>query len=597
MNKNLGGKANSLIKLREKNFNVPDFFVIDSSEYIEFLKFNSLYDKIKELANQKKYSLIKKLIINANFSDSLETKIEENFTKLDSNLVSVRSSALNEDGLEKSFAGQYNTFLNVTLKELEDKIKLCWCSLYEENVLSYSKEQNLYGMCVIIQKMINPEYAGVAFSVDPTNDLKNYSIIEIVKGLGEQLVSGTKTPTKFLVRRETKRIDLKIGQISIDDEIITNLEQIILNIENLYSTYVDIEYAIYNKQIYILQARPITSITTIKKAYKLAITRPHSLIELEIYYKGEYEGISKLTNNLYYFKPLFIYNSENENIVIYYNNYDLEEDPRLMYLFIEENFNKINNYYNVKQDIIYLKNCMAKGLSIDFNNFLEKIINLYPFTSLGQLAGHYDNITTRVKDLFLDYRYNYDSICHDACEYLIEKLKELLPQEYQKFINYLTISEILNNRYPSLKQLEKRKKGFILFDKLYVTKDYDKWLIKHNINIEEEIEQNNSNYLQGQIAYPGNVSGKVFKVYSEKDFKMFEDGDIVVTPMTTPKFVAIIKRSSAIITDEGGITCHASIIARELKIPCIVGCKNATKVLKNNDFIQIEGNLVYIKNK
>ena len=461
MNKNLGGKANSLIKLKENNFNVPDFFVIEENEYITFLKYNSIYDKIKELANQNKYSLIKELVINSKFNNELKNKIMNEYKKLNCNLVSVRSSALNEDGIKKSFAGQYNSYLNVDLTELEEKIKLCWCSLYENNVISYSKEQNLYGMCVIIQKMINPDYAGVAFSIDPTNDVKNYSVIEIVSGLGEQLVSGTKTPTKLLVRRQTKKIDLNIGSIDIDKKIIKNLEEIILNIEKLYKTYVDVEYALKNNEIYILQARAITSITSIPKSYCLSLTRPLKIIELEIYYKGEYEGISNLTNNLYYFKPLFIYNSKNQNIDIYYNNYDLEEDPYLMYSFIEENFDKINEYYNttIKEDILYLQNAIKNKLNIDFNKFYKSIINLYPFTSLGQLAGHYDKITERVKKMFLDFRYKYDTLCHESCEYFIEKLKEKIPEKYKKYINYLKIEEKLENKYQKIEELEKRKKA------------------------------------------------------------------------------------------------------------------------------------------
>lgn len=59
--------------------------------------------------------------------------------------------------------------------------------------------------------------------------------------------------------------------------------------------------------------------------------------------------------------------------------------------------------------------------------------------------------------------------------------------------------------------------------------------------------------------------------------------------MTVPKFMKVIKMANGIITDEGGITCHASIIARELKIPCVVGCKNATKVLKDGDIVKIDG--------
>ena len=75
-------------------------------------------------------------------------------------------------------------------------------------------------MNVVVQQMINPEYAGVAFTIDPTTDTNNYSVIEMVQGLGAKLVSGEITPTKFLVRRETKNIDLVIGNIEIEESII-----------------------------------------------------------------------------------------------------------------------------------------------------------------------------------------------------------------------------------------------------------------------------------------------------------------------------------------------------------------------------------------
>ena len=136
--------------------------------------------------------------------------------------------------------------------------------------------------------------------------------------------------------------------------------------------------------------------------------------------------------------------------------------------------------------------------------------------------------------------------------------------------------------------MKKRKKGYIYFEKLYVTEDYDTWLKKHNKCLKEE---NRKEITKGQMAYKGDAFGKVCKVFNEKDFVKFQEGDILVTPMTVPKFIQIMKKASAIITDEGGITCHAAIISRELKIPCIVGCKNATLLLQDGDLISVKAEL------
>ena len=96
------------------------------------------------------------------------------------------------------------------------------------------------------------------------------------------------------------------------------------------------------------------------------------------------------------------------------------------------------------------------------------------------------------------------------------------------------------------------------------------------------IENEEQSELKGSCAFGGSVEGTVKIILKTSEFSKFNDGDILVTHMTTPKFTPILKKASGIITDEGGITCHASIIARELKIPCIIGVKSATKKLKNN---------------
>ena len=91
------------------------------------------------------------------------------------------------------------------------------------------------------------------------------------------------------------------------------------------------------------------------------------------------------------------------------------------------------------------------------------------------------------------------------------------------------------------------------------------------------------------------VTGKVRIVIKGEDFSKFMNGEILVTNMTRPEFVPLIKKSIAIITDEGGITCHAAIVSRELKKPCIIGTKNATKVLKDGDVVEVDANNGVVK--
>lgn len=142
--------------------------------------------------------------------------------------------------------------------------------------------------------MINSEYSGVIFTVDPSSEFANYILVEMVEGLCEKLVSGEVVPTKFFVRKKTDRVDLKIGDIYIDDTIFLKLIEIAKKVENIYKCPMDIEYAIKDRKIYILQARPITARTILPKLFDLSLTRQKSLIDIELYYKGEYLGIKKL---------------------------------------------------------------------------------------------------------------------------------------------------------------------------------------------------------------------------------------------------------------------------------------------------------------
>lgn len=97
-----------------------------------------------------------------------------------------------------------------------------------------------------------------------------------------------------------------------------------------------------------------------------------------------------------------------------------------------------------------------------------------------------------------------------------------------------------------------------------------------------------SDEIKGMVACPGKIVGEVKRIITKKDFSKMDKGDILVTQMTRPEFMPVVSKAKAIITDEGGLTCHAAIISRELKIPCIIGTQVATSVLKSGDKVEVD---------
>ncbi len=167
-------------------------------------------------------------------------------------------------------------------------------------------------------------------------------------------------------------------------------------------------------------------------------------------------------------------------------------------------------------------------------------------------------------------------------------------------IAILTNDEIINylsaNRKFSQKEIKQREKVYLLIQKrnkveihsgLKAITRAKRELGIDKLKLVEEIK--------GTVGSVGKAKGIVKIVYTNKDLPKVRKGDIVVATMTRQDFVPAMRKASALITDEGGITCHAAIIARELKIPCIVGAKIATKILKDGDKVEVDANNGIIK--
>ena len=167
-----------------------------------------------------------------------------------------------------------------------------------------------------------------------------------------------------------------------------------------------------------------------------------------------------------------------------------------------------------------------------------------------------------------------------------------------KEILYLDVSEILGKKDFTKNEINRRMTNYsimtVIPNKLIFTSDPNE-LKKIEEKYLEIVKGENITEFKGNIGFKGNVKGIVKIVVNKDDMIKVKRGDILVSPMTTPDFVPAMEKAIAFVTDEGGITCHAAIVAREMKKPCIIGTKIATKVLKDGMKIEVDAEKGIVK--
>lgn len=297
-----GGKGANLGDMVQAGMPVPPGFVIPAPAYREILECNFLDDEILKLmdgldcsdSNQLREieSQVRALFHDCVIPEPSRQSILDCYRALgDNRAVAVRSSSTAEDLASASFAGQQETFLNVSGEEaLLDAVRRCWSSLFTSQAIFYRSRQGFddteVSMAVVIQRMISSEKSGVSFTVEPVMRNLNQMVIEGVWGLGEGIVSGTITPDHYKVDRETydlvfefvpeKKImycrdesggvlvkDVPSDMISMRVLTEGELRQLVdlgNQIEEHFGCPQDIEWAIEDGTIYLLQSRPITSL-------------------------------------------------------------------------------------------------------------------------------------------------------------------------------------------------------------------------------------------------------------------------------------------------------------------------------------------------
>lgn len=294
-----GGKGASLGEMTSAKMPVPPGFVVSASVFDRFLEETDLYVeiiailkkvKIKNIDSVEEASeIIRDLMADAKFPKDIGEEIKKEFKKLGAKLVAVRSSATAEDSSIASWAGELESYLNVTEKNLLELVKKCWSSLFTPRAIFYRFEKNLQdrkvSVAVVVQKMIQSEISGITFTVHPVTKDKNQMVIEAGYGLGEAIVGGMITPDTYVISKkdnmildinisQQKKMIIRSAQGTKDASVpkakqskqkltgsqIVKLAQLCAKIEKHYKFPQDIEWAIKKGKIYITQSRPITTL-------------------------------------------------------------------------------------------------------------------------------------------------------------------------------------------------------------------------------------------------------------------------------------------------------------------------------------------------
>ena len=287
--KKAGGKAYNLWRLSREGFNVPKWIVLSADIFSDALgSYLVQYRMLLENYRNENREKITYIINNCSFTEKMKqdilSAVKENIGSFP---VAVRSSAVDEDGDKHSFAGMMESYLNVNEDSLFESIKKCWCSCFSERAMQYRLQNGLdissLSMAVIIQKMIEPDIAGVMFTTNPKTNDTDEVFVSLVRGSVEKLVSGECSSEDHTVDSSGNITDSEYNEkeCMADKEMLRHLAETAVRIEKMSvpRITVDVEFCVRDTEIFILQSRAVSAYSHIDKNKPRIILDNSNIIE------------------------------------------------------------------------------------------------------------------------------------------------------------------------------------------------------------------------------------------------------------------------------------------------------------------------------
>ncbi len=337
-----------------------------------------------------------------------------------------------------------------------------------------------------------------------------------------------------------------------------------------------------------------------KPIYKKVFTRDFSLPMLDVWYKGEAYDSKPWSGKKQAFLPYIVFVREDGTVKSYYDprgvkwiKNHIKETIKKDKKFLEKLEKKVEEKLKPIQPIYDGEKTLSKK---DLLKFIKNFEIAYPWIEAMWWLCEMDENELRGLDIspIKKLRKKTTKLSTGTDIVVRKSLIKMFPK-LKNYVHVLKIDEIKSEKIPKIPDLKKRDEGFIYTkNMMYIGNNRNVVEKKYNIKLEtENIESKDE--IKGIIVYKGIVKGKVKRVMGHKHIDLIKKGEILVSPMTTPDFLPAMKKASAFITDEGGLTCHAAIIAREMKKPCIVGTKIASQILKDGDLVEVDANRGIVK--
>ena len=335
------------------------------------------------------------------------------------------------------------------------------------------------------------------------------------------------------------------------------------------------------------------------------MTREHSLFYAHVWMKANKDCFDKRIVDKGVQNLVFKLNDKGV-LEVYYDLEELDSISEAMVKafncnpeILDELILKFYNYW--KKISPYLSEKKGIQSISELKEFYSNWIEWWDAMGYLFIVPDQKNIAEELRQKALKPRVETQEFSGAGDNVFINFVKNKYPK-YASIAQFLTPEEAFRLDSISEKEVQsikEREKGYALVilsgeSKLITLKNLDLELRKNNLSL-EEIKEKKTNEIKGLAASPGLIRGKVRVILKKSDLTSLEKGEIMVTYATSPEYVPAMKKSAGIITDEGGIVCHASIVSRELGIPCVVGTKVGTQILKNGMDIELNATKGIIK--
>ncbi|HZV69807.1 MAG TPA: PEP/pyruvate-binding domain-containing protein [Saprospiraceae bacterium] len=641
----LGNKGYFLIKLIKNGINVPKGFIILETAYKLFLKqsliepeINRLLNGLNASSNQTKISTVSKrlqrLILNPTIPLEIKHQINVSLKGLGVNTIAIRSSATVEDNNESAWAGIFDSFIGVSRHKLFLTVKKCWASLYNERALTYALNKKLnfknFSIAIIVQELIEGDISGVGFTMSPVTKKKNQIVVESTLGRGVHLMSGNITPTLYTIDKIKSKIIEKNTKLTIktqhlDSLKISQLASIACEIENIFNCPQDFEWTYRNNVLYILQARPITT------PNKINII-PDELFNIrkndyKIIYSSKglpylYEDL--INNNYIKWNNLII--CEKGGDVVFANKSSLIEIEKIgikmSFIVLNKYLEEINYFFDQAEKLLLkldkYKTISSQNIKICFDIF-NNLLRLYGYFDSLYWEKLYNEILLKLrfskkinfiqlnKNIIRDKLNNLFFVETGLFKVVLNKLslQFSIPIKDLYWYKENEVLGLFEQNLIATKLLKSRKQCSIFYrssnNNVFSFEGLEAQRLT-KLFLGEQVQK--VNILKGTVANNvGVVRGFVYKIIrdynnsiiTEKIINNMKKGQILISDTTDPELNKAIIKASALVTDIGGMLSHAAISAREFNIPCIVGVGNATEILNNGDFIEVDSKHGIIK--